>query len=197
MPSSLTPFYAWSKERILTGPWMVMPVALFVLGHGPDAYQVSMIPALYAATVFFRAFDDFFCFAYDQSHRTSDYQQYGKRPLLILALPSGLIYLCTLPYLFTIESLRLNVLLILVSCGLYLMLEGSKFITLVSLTKYPVILYVIGLPTGESNWLGVIIASLFFVGREVLEEFFNVRNKKIEVGFVLLLVNAKLISRYV
>jgi hypothetical protein len=196
MPSQLTPYGTWWKERLWKAPWIGMPFALFILGHGPDAYRLAMLPMLCVAVVFFRAFDDYFCFAYDQEHSSRSGQSHGSRAPLLWSLAAGLLYLGSLPWLVSVDALTVNALLVFGSVGLYVALRKSKLITLVSLAKYPVLLWSVGDSSSESGWYVVIATSLLLLIREVLEEFCSLRSMKAEALLALLLITVKLLMRY-
>ncbi|MCO4793678.1 MAG: hypothetical protein KC493_08205 [Bacteriovoracaceae bacterium] len=197
MPDSLTSIHLYIKERLKLFPWLLMPFVLFFIGHGPAKYQFTLIISLVFAIVFFRALDDYFCFSYDLIKKKSDYLNNGPRPILFLALTSGVIYLLTVNYFYDAKTLLLNIFLIVISCAFYIKSKRNKLITIVSILKYPVLLYAVGSITNESNFLWIILASVFFLAREILEEFFDLKNKKIEIAILIILLNTKLILRYI
>ena len=196
MSQFMTASQVWLSTRLLTPTWLFVPPVLFVLGHGLAPYQLSSLMGVYLAIVFFRCLDDCFCFQYDQTQRDLAYQEYGMKPLFVMSTCLGALYLWTLEWCFHASMLRLNVALIVVSIVLYVWLRNRKPITMVSMLKYPVLLYMINASSGKLEWLWVGGVSLYLLIREVLEEYLNIRNRKIEITVLVLLVNTKLFMRY-
>ncbi len=186
----------WLNTRLLTQTWVVMPLVLFVLGHGSAPYQFSSLIGVSLAIMFFRCLDDSFCFQYDQNQRDVVYHEYGVKPLFVMSTCLGALYLWTLDWCFHATMFRLNLALIAVSMVLYMSLQNRKAITMVSMLKYPVLLYMINASTGKVDWLWVGGVSLCLLIREVVEEYLNIRNRKIEITVLVLLVNTKLVMRF-
>ncbi|MBT4791609.1 MAG: hypothetical protein HON90_08570, partial [Halobacteriovoraceae bacterium] len=79
---------------------------------------------------------------------------------------------------------------------LYLVFRKNKLIGLISLMKYPLFVYMVAFLSGATNYIWVFIATFYFVVREVLEEFFNIRHKTIEGILLLALILFKISFRY-
>ena len=196
MSPLITAMTVWLKTRLLTKTWLLMPVALFILGHGQAAYSLSLAIGVYLAAFFFRCFDDYFCFQHDLRQRSLTYQEHGSQPLLIMSVSLGSLYLWTLWRFFHPSALHMNLILIFTSVTLYICLQNHKAITLVSMLKYPVLLYMINDASGQPEWLWIAGISLCLLARELLEELLHVRSRKVEVAALLLLVHTKLFMRY-
>jgi hypothetical protein len=197
MSNSVDPTVLYIKERITFMPWGILPLVLFILGHGPGSYNFIILYNLLWGVFFFRVFDDYFCFDYDLSFKKSPYLLKGKQYIVKLMCVFGFLYLSSQIMIHSMNDTILVFAVIFLSLLLYIFLKVKKWIVLVSLLKYPLLLFITANYSGETNFVWIYLGSFFFIGREIVEEFFGKRNKQFEVIFILLIISTKLILRFI
>jgi hypothetical protein len=203
MSNPVDPIVSYIKDRITFLPWGIMPLILFFIGHGAIKFQYILLYNLLWGIFFFRTFDDYFCFDYDLSVKDSPYLRRGKLPLIKLIVIFGFLFLSSLFLIFKVKLILLVLFIILFSVLMYFILKKSKFITLISLLKYPMFLYMITDYTAVAqnqasvtDEVWIIIGSLFFIVREILDEFYNKRNIQVEILLIGLLIGTNLMLRF-
>jgi len=196
MPRLINSFVNYSRERLIKITWFVLPLSLFIIGHGPDDFNFLLCLNLFLAIFFFRVTDDYFCFDYDKKQKDRKYLSRDKKDVLFLALVYGVFYLVTLKMFYQQKEVLFIYSQLIISTFLYIILRENKSVVLVSILKYPILLYILATQTGETNYVWVMSLTLFFIVREYSEEFLNKRNVKIELFIISLIIGMKLYMRY-
>jgi hypothetical protein len=181
------------RERLTFHPWAVIPALLYVIGYGPDgALAWPLLLFLYAAVLFLRVLDDYFCFPLDRAQgKTAAYLQAGRARLRPPLLVFGLAVLGAGYAALPSAELMMTVLFIALLLLIYMMLRGRRGMLAVSLLKYPFLLYLAAGLRGDSDGLWPLFGSAFFVGREMLEEIWGFRDQRAELVVVALMVGAR------
>ncbi len=183
------------KERINFIPWLIMPVLLFILGHSHAKYNYILMYNLLWGILFFRVFDDVFCWKFDLLNKKHNYQSRQKKDLFLLVGLFGFLYVSSLILIYPLKIILLNLGTIGFSAGMYVALKTNRLILLISILKYPLLLYMVALSSREESLVWVFLVSLFFVFREIAEEYFKKRNKNIEYILIVLMLGTKLFLR--
>ncbi|PCJ55424.1 MAG: hypothetical protein COA79_20690 [Planctomycetota bacterium] len=181
------------KERFSLFPWFILPFYIFFVGHAKtEQYSFILLGLLFTGILFFRLFDDYFCWDFDQfKQKNSDYLQISKSFYV-----APLVFLASIFIIFNVFILNqlLNSLIIsciILSMALYKILKHHNKIIYISLFKYPVLLVLVAIYTNEINFSWVVLASILFFAREILEEEFLLKNRVLEIIPFLLLILAK------
>ncbi len=195
--NTIDPIVVYIKERITFIPWGILPVLLFLIGHGNTQYHFILLYNLLWGIFFFRVFDDYFCFDYDKENKQRPYLENGKKPLLILMFVFGILFLSSSILMYEVIASIILFGVLFLSVFLYLLLKNKKEIILVSMLKYPLLLWLVAFYSNEQSMLWIICGSLFFIVREVIEEFYHQRNRQIEMILMFLLIGSKILVRLV
>ena len=123
MSNSVDPTVLYIKERITFMPWGILPLVLFILGHGPGSYNFIILYNLLWGVFFFRVFDDYFCFDYDLSFKKSPYLLKGKQYIVKLMCVFGFLYLSSQIMIHSMNDTILVFAVIFLSLLLYIFLE--------------------------------------------------------------------------
>jgi hypothetical protein len=195
MSSSLQTIFLYRKQRLSFIPWFIIPFVLFFLGHGANAgndFSYSIFPVVFVGIIFFRIFDDMFCYRYDTSlGKQHDYLINSREPIIFFGALLGAIFLYLLMFLTGLDTSLFGMVFIIVSFSFYHLFSMNKKIVFVSLLKYPFLLLVINNATLGANYFWVLIGTAFFTLREVLEENYGIRNKIVEITLIIILLTIK------
>lgn len=195
MSSSFQALNLYRKQRLSFMPWFIIPIILFYLGHGPimnNGFAYSIFSVVFVGIIFFRIFDDMFCYRYDKFlGKRHDYLINSRGPVIFFGALLGGLFLSLLVFFAGINTGLFGLFFVLINLIFYKFLLMNRLVVFVSLLKYPFLLIIIGNVTLETNFFWVVMGTMYFVGREVLEEIYNIRSKKIEVILMLLLLTIK------
>lgn len=185
------------KERLTFFPWFIIPVVIFYLGHGSAKFSYPLLYLLLFAVLFFRVFDDYFCFTFDRIKRKEHHHlKQSPSNLLYLVLTLGILFLTGL----TLMNPQLGLVFLLfigIHIPFYLILKKMHFIVYVSLLKYPMLFMLTFVMSGGGNPLWAILGTLFFVLREIFEENFKIRHALIETLIPIILIISKYYERFI
>lgn len=195
--SSFQKVQAYMQERMRFYPWFVLPFVLLLLGQGSAPLSWSLIYPLLMGLLFFRAFDDVFCFSYDRKTKgATGYLQGSVKdiyPILLMLWPMFLSSVLIITS--SLEMTAFCSFLILIHIPTYLFLRDKKAIQLVSLIKYPIFLFWIHFETGGGQWLWPLLASAFFITRELWELVHKQRSQTAELFIIVGMIVTKLSLR--
>jgi hypothetical protein len=195
MSSFLKKIHLYRKERLKIIPWLFVPVILFLIGDDSNnlfKLNFNMLLIISIGVVFFRVFDDVFCSPYDKlMGKQHDYLLNGVGPMVYIGALLGAIFLFLLTFYYGLNTSLFGLLFIIVNFGLYQILATKRPVIFISMLKYPYLLLLSSYPEYESQYIWVVIGTLFFVGREILEEIFKIRNAKIEFVIITLIIILK------
>jgi hypothetical protein len=197
MTNTTDPTVLYIKERITFVPWGILPLILFIIGHGPGPFNFIVLYNLLWGVFFFRVFDDYFCFDYESRIHSAPYLLKGKQYIIKLMCIFGFLYLSSQILIHNINDTILVFLVTFISLILYFFLSKKKWVGLVSVLSFPVLLFVTARFSQETSLVWVFLGSMFFLVRGIAEKVYGRKNIQMEVLFLFVLISSKLILRYI
>lgn len=193
-----TDLRTYSKERFTWTYVVGISAFIYYLSTAQPHFDATMLVLLILGMLFFRIFDDFFCLRFDQVQgKQRESIHLPRNFYIILQLTLGGLFLVTTLTLAGEQAFWLSISFVLAHLPFYFIFRQSKLILYVSMLKYIFMVYLIGFYFGGVDWMGAALAVSFFILREIFEEEFHFRNKKLEITFAIGLVLAKAIGDYV
>ena len=181
------------QERFSPLPWLILPI-VYLLFSIESYEQISIFKLVYALLFLlsFRLFDDLMCISYDMKHSESRfyYQEIYKRDLIIFNTFFFLILLGSIYFTFNEAVLFLHVGVIFIFFSLYRVLKESKWILLISILKYPILIYSLGDGFNSSLYWALAIFVILLL-KELMDENFIKDINIIKNGTIIGAVIAK------
>lgn len=179
--SPLDKISLYQKERFSWVMHLVLPLFLMILGS--QTPTASLFVWTWFGILFFRVFDDLFCFELDvRMGKKHQYLKEGTKPLVIYTGILWFLYLSgTLIFTKNMPITMLTSLFIIMHIPFYLLLRRNYHIQVLSLLKYPFMLFALGYMTGAQTWTWAILGSTFLIARELIELYRHKRNQAIEM----------------
>ncbi len=184
---------SYTKQRFAIWPWFVLSFYFLLLS---SVSLEGLNLTLYIFTLLFlfsfRLLDDLMCRQNDLHNLRKSPFQFKNIPIMFTFSCLAFAVSCVSIYWFT-QSWRLAFILLNLytfSILLYWVLKNSSLINLISILKYPVLIYILGeVNLNEFNFILSMIVFSLFLFFEVLEEyFFKIYKKSFYILLLSLLV---------
>jgi len=152
--------YLFIKKRLKPHIWLIASVIICYVGH--DFLQLSVSYFIFVMLYFlsFRYLDEWGSFSYDSTYKKRNLINKNLKPQLLLI--SIALSFASILFISKSEYIKISILItfvVITSIILYKLLANNKYISLVSLLKYPAIFYAI---TQNYNRLQIITFSIMF-----------------------------------
>lgn len=182
----LNTFISYLSLRFRAFPWLFLPL-VFLFFSTTQLDQISILKIIYGIIflISFRLFDDLMCINFDIAHKEKRfyYKNDHRKFLSMINALLFIILMFSVYLIFNQAVLYLHIAILLISFSLYQFLVQSKFIAIVSILKYPVLIYTLGDGMNASLlWGAIIFLILFF--KELMDEKIIFDNKNIKRAMV-------------
>jgi hypothetical protein len=185
------------QERLPLLPWFIIPIYIFFLGHGETLrYDFIFLYNLLLGIIFFRIFDDYFCWNYHLVNSKFEYLTFGKKFLLIFMSMLGLLYISSNFFILPMNLAVLILGFIFLNTVFYIGLKQFRAIVFIQLLKYPLLFFVVSLMTKDSSIIWSLLGSLCFIAHGIFKDALGKQNTIITLSLFSLPILVKYTLRY-
>lgn len=181
------------QQRFRPIPWLILPF-VYLLFSIEDLGQFNIFKLVYALLFLlsYRLFDDLMCMSYDMKNSESRfyYQEIYKRDLVIFNSFFFLLLIGSIYFTFNDAVLFLHVGVTFIFFSFYRALKEKKWVLLISLLKYPVLIYSLGDGLNSSIYWALTIFIILLI-KELMDEEFIKNINIIKNGTILIAIITK------
>lgn len=175
------------QQRFKPIPWLILPL-VFLAFSIENFEQASIFKVVYAVLFLlsFRLFDDIMCIPFDMKNKESRfyYQEIYRRDLVVFNFFFFLLLIGSLYFTFNEAVLYLHIGVALIFFSIYRVFKETRGILLVSLLKYPILIYTLGDGYNSSLYWALVIFVILVV-KELMDEHFIKNINIIKNGSIL------------